>query len=119
MALRVHKIKLNPTPEQALYFRKCAADARAVWNWALRRYHEIKAEMDNESNNPPNLAALRTQLARLVQESAASMRTLHSLDKRRQQELIRFESLVRSTTRLEAEILALLCANRGASDGVK
>src|SRR5262245_28854453 len=34
--LRAHKIRLNPTPEQATYFRKAAGTARFVYNWGLR-----------------------------------------------------------------------------------
>jgi putative transposase len=40
--LKAHKIRLHPTPEQAVYFAKAAGTARFVWNWALaewqRRY---------------------------------------------------------------------------------
>ena len=33
--LRAHKIKLNPTPEQEVYFRKACGIARFTYNWAL------------------------------------------------------------------------------------
>jgi hypothetical protein len=32
---RAHVIRLNPTPEQALYFRKACGVARHCYNWAL------------------------------------------------------------------------------------
>ena len=35
-----HKIKLNPTPEQARYFWLAAKVARDTWNWALHWYNE-------------------------------------------------------------------------------
>ena len=41
--LRAHKIRLNPTSEQALYFRKAAGTARFVYNWGLR---EIKSALN-------------------------------------------------------------------------
>ena len=33
--IKAHKIRLNPTPEQAVYFAKAAGISRFVWNWAL------------------------------------------------------------------------------------
>ena len=33
--IRAHKIRLNPTPEQAVYFRKAAGTKRFVYNQAL------------------------------------------------------------------------------------
>jgi putative transposase len=41
--LRAHKIRLNPTLEQEVYFLQAAGIARFAWNWALNRYKEIKA----------------------------------------------------------------------------
>lgn len=43
MIKAAHKIKLNPTPEQANYFYRASGVARFAWNWALNRYHELKA----------------------------------------------------------------------------
>lgn len=40
--IRVHKVKLNPTPDQRRYFAKCAADAHGTWNWALSRYMQAR-----------------------------------------------------------------------------
>lgn len=40
---RTHKIRLNPTPEQDEYFRKCCGIRRFSFNWALARWKEQKA----------------------------------------------------------------------------
>jgi IS605 OrfB family transposase len=37
--IRAHKIRLNPTPEQATYFAKAAGVARFTWNWALAEWN--------------------------------------------------------------------------------
>ncbi len=37
--IKAHKIRLHPTPEQALYFAKAAGTARFVWNWALAEWN--------------------------------------------------------------------------------
>src|SRR5512135_3564989 len=37
--IRTHKIRLNPTPEQANYFAKAAGTCRFVWNWALTEWN--------------------------------------------------------------------------------
>jgi len=34
--IKAHKIRLNPSPEQELYFRKAAGTARFVYNWGWR-----------------------------------------------------------------------------------
>lgn len=36
--LKTHKIRLNPTPEQAEYFRRAAGVARFVFNWGLAQW---------------------------------------------------------------------------------
>jgi putative transposase len=43
--LLAHKIRLNPTPEQEVYFRKAAGTARFVYNWGLA---EVKRALDDE-----------------------------------------------------------------------
>jgi putative transposase len=40
---RAHVIRLNPTPEQEVYFRKCCGTARHAYNWALARWKEERA----------------------------------------------------------------------------
>ncbi len=42
--IRAHKIRLNPTPEQEIYFRKAAGIKRFVYNWALDRWKQMKAQ---------------------------------------------------------------------------
>jgi putative transposase len=37
--IRAHKIRLNPTPEQANSFAKAAGTSRFVWNWALAEWN--------------------------------------------------------------------------------
>jgi putative transposase len=37
--IRAHKLRLNPTPEQATYFAKAAGVARFTWNWALAEWN--------------------------------------------------------------------------------
>src|SRR5262245_15124180 len=41
--MRAHKIRLNPTPEQEVYFKKAAGTVRFVFNWGLARWKEQKA----------------------------------------------------------------------------
>jgi putative transposase len=40
---RSHVIRLNPTPEQAVYFRKACGVARHAYNWALARWKDERA----------------------------------------------------------------------------
>ena len=37
--IKAHKIRLHPTPEQAIYFAKAAGTSRFVWNWALAEWN--------------------------------------------------------------------------------
>jgi putative transposase len=37
--IKAHKIRLNPTPEQTVYFAKAAGTHRFVWNWALAEWN--------------------------------------------------------------------------------
>jgi putative transposase len=41
--IRAHKIRLNPTPEQANYFARAAGTSRFVWNWALAEWNRQSA----------------------------------------------------------------------------
>jgi putative transposase len=41
---RAHVIRLNPTQEQAAYFRKACGVARHAYNWALARWKEARTE---------------------------------------------------------------------------
>lgn len=55
--MRVHKIRLNPTTEQELYFRRACGVARFAYNWALAQW---KAEY--EAGGKPSEMALRKKL---------------------------------------------------------
>lgn len=54
---RVHKIKLDPTQEQAIYFAMACGVARFAFNWALAAWKE-----EYEAGGKPNEAALRKRL---------------------------------------------------------
>jgi putative transposase len=54
--LRAHKIKLDPTQEQATYFAKACGVARHAYNWALAEW-----QRQYEAGGKPNEAALRRQ----------------------------------------------------------
>src|SRR6266849_5898310 len=41
---RSHVIRLNPTPDQEVYFRKACGVTRHAYNWALARWKEYRAE---------------------------------------------------------------------------
>jgi putative transposase len=42
MMARSHVIRLNPTPEQEVYFRKACGGARHCYNWALARWKDAR-----------------------------------------------------------------------------
>jgi putative transposase len=37
--IRAHKIRVNPTEEQKVYFAKAAGVSRFTWNWALAEWN--------------------------------------------------------------------------------
>ena len=39
-----HVIRLNPTPEQEVYFRKSCVVARHAYNWALARWKDYRSQ---------------------------------------------------------------------------
>ncbi|NJM39672.1 MAG: transposase [Anaerolineae bacterium] len=41
--IRAHKIRLNPTDEQAAFLTKCCHTNRAAYNWALAKWQEWRA----------------------------------------------------------------------------
>ena len=41
---RSHVIRLNPTAEQEVYFRKACGVARHAYNWALAHWKQARAE---------------------------------------------------------------------------
>lgn len=46
MLTKVHKIRLNPMPEQTQYFMRAAGVGRFAWNWALAEYKRRKAAQE-------------------------------------------------------------------------
>ena len=54
--IKAHKIRLNPTPEQANYFARAAGTARFTYNWAVAEW-----QRQSEAGGTPSALALRTQ----------------------------------------------------------
>src|SRR5258707_12157094 len=54
--IKAHKIRLHPTPEQAVYFAKAAGTSRFVWNWALAEWNRQYG-----AGEKPNAMALKKQ----------------------------------------------------------
>ena len=50
----IHKIALDPTPEQEAYFRQACGTARFMWNWALAEWHR-----QYDAGQKPNAMALK------------------------------------------------------------
>ena len=63
--IRAHKIRLNPTPEQAVYFKKSVGTARFVYNWGLNAWKEHKALNPTE---PFGVMALKKEFNGLKEE---------------------------------------------------
>jgi IS605 OrfB family transposase len=61
--IRAHKIRLNPTPEQAVYFAKAAGTARFVWNWALAEWNR-----QYEAGEKPTALKLKKQFNEIRRE---------------------------------------------------
>jgi putative transposase len=61
--IKAHKIRLNPTPEQAHYFAKAAGTARYTFNWALAEW-----KRQYEAGEKPSALKLRTQFHALRKE---------------------------------------------------
>jgi putative transposase len=55
--IRAHLIRLNPTPQQVLYFRKAAGMARFVYNWGLA---QIKRAL-HEGRQPEHVFDLKAR----------------------------------------------------------
>jgi putative transposase len=56
MPTLAHKIRLNPTPEHATYFKQACGTARCVWNWALAEWNR-----QWQAGGHPNAGALKKQ----------------------------------------------------------
>lgn len=61
--IKAHKIRLNPTPEQAMYFVKAAGTARFTFNWAVAEW-----KRQAEAGEKPSALKLRTQFHALRRE---------------------------------------------------
>ncbi len=61
--IKAHKIRLNPTPEQAVYFAKAAGTARFVWNWALAEWNR-----QYEAGEKPTAFKLKKQFNAIRRE---------------------------------------------------
>ena len=48
--IKAHKIRLNSSPEQELYFRKAAGTARFVYNWGMAEWQHHKAEYPGQEH---------------------------------------------------------------------
>src|SRR5947209_12176414 len=55
--IKAHKIRLNPTPEQANYFARAAGTTRFVWNWALAEWNR-----QYEAGEKPTALKLKKQV---------------------------------------------------------
>ena len=61
--IKAHKIRLNPTPEQAVYFAKAAGTARFGWNWALAEWNR-----QYEAGEKPTAFKLKKQFNEIRRE---------------------------------------------------
>jgi IS605 OrfB family transposase len=61
--IKAHKIRLHPTPEQAVYFAKSAGTSRFVWNWALAEWHR-----QYEAGEKPTALKLKKQFNEIRRE---------------------------------------------------
>src|SRR5215469_7664246 len=61
--LKAHKIRLHPTPEQAVYFARAAGTARFVWNWALAEWNR-----QYEAGEKPTALKLKKQFNEIRRE---------------------------------------------------
>src|SRR5205085_2704625 len=61
--IKAHKIRLNPTDEQAVYFAKAAGTARFVWNWALAEWNR-----QYEAGEKPTAFKLKKQFNEIRRE---------------------------------------------------
>jgi putative transposase len=61
--IKAHKIRLHPTPEQAVYFAKAAGTSRFVWNWALAEW-----DRQYEAGEKPTALKLKKQFNEIRRE---------------------------------------------------
>jgi putative transposase len=66
--IKAHKIRLNPTPEQAEYLRRAAGTRRFVYNWGLGEWNRQYAEYkEGKREKRPSARALKQQFQALRQ----------------------------------------------------
>jgi putative transposase len=61
--IKAHKIRLHPTPEQAVYVAKSAGTSRFVWNWALAEWNR-----QYEAGEKPTALKLKKQFNEIRRE---------------------------------------------------
>jgi transposase len=61
--IRTHKIRLQPTSEQANYFARAAGTSRFVWNWALAEWNR-----QYEAGGKPTAFKLKKQFNEMRRE---------------------------------------------------
>jgi putative transposase len=61
--IKAHKVRLNPTPEQAHYFARAAGTSRFVWNWALAEWNR-----QHEAGEKPTALNLKKQFNEIRRE---------------------------------------------------
>jgi IS605 OrfB family transposase len=61
--IRAHKIRLHPTPEQAISIARAAGTARFVWNWALAEWNR-----QYEAGERPTALKLKKQFNEIRRE---------------------------------------------------
>ena len=61
--IKAHKIRLHPTPDQAVYFARAAGVARFVWNWALAGWNR-----HYEAGEKPTALKLKKQFNQIRRE---------------------------------------------------
>lgn len=63
MAIKAHKIRLNPTPEQEAYFWRAAGTRRFVFNWGLAEW-----QRQREAGEKPSALKLKEQFNAIRKE---------------------------------------------------
>jgi putative transposase len=58
--IKAHKIRLNPTPEQADYLRRAAGTRRFIYNWGLAQWQQQYAAYTTERDTVPESERTRT-----------------------------------------------------------
>ena len=71
--IKAHKIRLNPSPEQELYFRKAAGTARFVYNWGLAEWQRHKAAHPGQEHG---VMAIKKDLARFKRSKEVDIAAL-------------------------------------------